>query len=190
MIESERLVLRKITKDDFVLLSVFLKNPEVMYAWEHGFTDEEVQEWIDRNLNRYEKNGMGYLIAQEKENGAAVGAIGAIFSDINGAHDWEIAYILNKPYWGSGYAKEGAEACIDYVFKTMDAERVLLQIRTENGPSIKTAMSLGAEFVETYNRIYCGKNMPHHVYQIKKGDWLARQYGYGKNVSRETQEEI
>ena len=34
-IESKRLILRKLKKDDFEALKRFLEDPEVMYAWEH-----------------------------------------------------------------------------------------------------------------------------------------------------------
>lgn len=49
-IETKRLGLRKILKEDFEALAVFLKNSDVMYAWEHAFTDEEILQWIDKNL--------------------------------------------------------------------------------------------------------------------------------------------
>ena len=33
---------------DLEAMGRFLKDPEVMYAYEHGFTDEEVRQWLDR----------------------------------------------------------------------------------------------------------------------------------------------
>lgn len=35
--ETERLVIRKITRKDTGALLVIMGKPEVMYAWEHGF---------------------------------------------------------------------------------------------------------------------------------------------------------
>lgn len=48
ILQSDRLGFRKITKDDFNNLCVFLQDIEVMYAWDHAFSDEEVNEWIEK----------------------------------------------------------------------------------------------------------------------------------------------
>lgn len=37
---------RPITKNDFADLCSVLQDKNVMYAWEHAFSDEEVHKWI------------------------------------------------------------------------------------------------------------------------------------------------
>ena len=44
--ETERLFARKLTKDDFGSLCRILQDPEVMYAYEHAFSDAEVNSWL------------------------------------------------------------------------------------------------------------------------------------------------
>ena len=61
IIESERLLVRKLTNDDFDTLLTIMGKPEVMYAWEHGFCEDDVQDWIERQLVRYAKDGIGYF---------------------------------------------------------------------------------------------------------------------------------
>lgn len=61
IIETERLLVRKLTNDDFDTLLTIMGKPEVMYAWEHGFSEDDVQDWIERQLVRYAKDGIGYL---------------------------------------------------------------------------------------------------------------------------------
>ena len=56
--ETERLVIKEVTYEDFDNLSVMLKDLEVMYAWEHSFSDEEVKEWIDNNIKSYSNHGL------------------------------------------------------------------------------------------------------------------------------------
>ena len=53
MLESERLIFRKITNDDYNDLAVMLRDPKVMTAWGHTFSDEQIQTWIDNQLSRY-----------------------------------------------------------------------------------------------------------------------------------------
>ena len=47
IIETERLLVRKLTNDDFDTLLTIMGKPEVMYAWEHGFSEDDVQDWIE-----------------------------------------------------------------------------------------------------------------------------------------------
>lgn len=54
--ETERLAIRKLTHDDFETLIAIMGKPEVMYAWEHGFSEDDVRSWIERQLTRYTKD--------------------------------------------------------------------------------------------------------------------------------------
>ncbi len=78
ILETERLIIRKLSQNDFDDLAIMLKDVDVMYAWEHGFSDEEVQEWLNNNIKRYEETGMGYFAAINKETGKLVGQIGLV----------------------------------------------------------------------------------------------------------------
>ena len=68
-LETERLYLREIACSDFDDLKDMLQDTEVMYAWEHCFTNEDVQAWIDRNLKRYRQYNLGYFILEHKLTG-------------------------------------------------------------------------------------------------------------------------
>ncbi|MGL5623713.1 GNAT family N-acetyltransferase, partial [Cetobacterium sp.] len=48
-ITSERLNFREITEEDFHSVYNILKDKEIMYAWGHGFSEDETQEWIKKN---------------------------------------------------------------------------------------------------------------------------------------------
>lgn len=166
-IESERLGLRRLTDSDFDTIAVFLKDPEVMYAWGHGFSDEEVRQWLDKNLKRYDKDGYAFFLAIEKETQKPVGVIGIIHNEINGAQRWEIGYIIDKRYWRKGFAKEGSGACLAHAFSKMGLEEMVFQMRTDNIASQRVAESLGAQREGEYVRHYWGEDMPHYIYAIK-----------------------
>lgn len=171
MIESKRMTLKKFTAQDFDALQPILGNPEVMYAWEHGFSDEEITNWINKNLKRYADDGCGYLHAVDKETGKTVGAIGLIYNrDMDGRAGWELGYILSKDFWGRGYAKEGARACIDYALSEWNADAVYCEMRTNNESSRCVAEALGMKSLGAYDREYCGQVMPHYLYVQEKHD--------------------
>ena len=54
ILETVRLSLREMTQEDYPALCRILQDPQVMYAYEHAFSDQEVQDWLDRQLERYE----------------------------------------------------------------------------------------------------------------------------------------
>ena len=57
ILETQRLTLREMTQDDYADLCKILQDKEVMYAYEHAFSDEEAQGWLDNQLRRYQEDG-------------------------------------------------------------------------------------------------------------------------------------
>ncbi len=76
VLETDRLYLREMNQGDTEALCRILKDPEVMYAYEGAFTDEEVQEWIDRQIARYQKWGFGLWAVILKETDELIGQCG------------------------------------------------------------------------------------------------------------------
>ncbi len=168
VLSSERLLFRKITYDDYIELCKILQNVEIMYAWEHAFTDEEVLDWIKKNLSRYEEDGFSFFAAIDKNTGAFIGVIGPLIETIEGERHIGIAYILAKEYWGRGYASEGAAACIKYAFDTLKTDKVIAEIRPNNTSSLKVAERIGMRQEGEFVKIYKDCKMPHLIYSITK----------------------
>ena len=82
ILETERLYLRKMTQEDYPALCRMLQDPEVMYAYEHAFSDTEAHEWLDKQLARYAEYGFGLWAVILKETGEMIGQCwrSAIFS--------------------------------------------------------------------------------------------------------------
>lgn len=175
IIETERLVLRGLTEADFEEARAILGDAEVMYAWEHGFSDEETKAWIAENIARYRRDGFSYLAAEERAGGALAGFIGPLAENVNGERRTGVGYILGKNFWGRGYATEGAAACVDYAFDQLGAEEVIAEIRPENSASRRVAERLGMTVRESFVKIYKGKEMPHLICVVTKDEWQARK---------------
>ncbi len=142
IIETARLGLRRLDNDAFEALLPILGDPEVMYAWEHGFSDDEIRTWIDKNKERYARDGFSFFAAIDKATGRLIGTIGPLMEDIDGVRIPGVAYIIGKQYWGQGYAPEGAAACIRYAFSKLGADRVIASIRPDNVASLRVAEKL------------------------------------------------
>lgn len=101
--------------------------------------------------------------------------MGPLIERINNKSFIGVAYILNKKSWGKGYAIEGIKGCIDYTFKNLNAENVIVQIRTCNKNSRRVAERLNLEVIYKYIRIYDNKEMEHLVYSIDRDRYYFKE---------------
>ncbi len=163
--ESRRLLFQKITQDDFDAVAKMLRNQEVMYAWEHAFSDEEIHAWISRRMTQYDQLGYDYFLASDKKSGQVVGQIGLLDELIGEEHCIGIGYILNQEYWHCGYATEGAETMLDYAFRILKKDKVVTTIRPENLSSIAVATRIGMTKTGELIKHYNGKDMLHWVFE-------------------------
>ena len=82
ILETKRLYLRELKKDDFDSLCEILQDEETMYAYEGAFSDSEVQEWLSRQISRYNtwNFGLWAVILKETDKFPVVPE----FSELNG----------------------------------------------------------------------------------------------------------
>lgn len=168
IVQTQRLYLRKIRKNDKLAISRILQDEKVMYAWEHGFSDDEVIDWIEQNLMRYQRDGYSYWAVIEKNTGGLVGLCGLLSEKAGEENNIGVGYIFDKSFWHMGYAYESAFACVDYAFCVLGVDQVTAQIRPNNHSSIKVAEKLGMTVRSQFVKRYRGKDMVHLLYYIEK----------------------
>ena len=173
VLQTPRLYLRKIRMADRPAIGSILQDAEVMYAWEHAFSDDEVTDWMEQNLMRYDRDGYSYWAVMEKSTGDLVGLCGLLAEKAGDESDLGVGYIFGKKYWHRGYAQESASACVDYAFRTLGAGHVTAQIRPNNLPSVKVAERLGMTVRSQFLKRYRGKDMIHLIYYLEKQDEKA-----------------
>ena len=167
--ESERLCFRRLRADDYALISPILQDEQTMYAWEHGFTYDEVCDWIADMMRRYREDGCGYFAALDKRTGELVALAGPLVEHLyKDTTAIGIGYIVRRDLWRQGYGKECAEASIRYAFDKLGAERVIATIRPGNLASLHVAASCKMQVVGEIMKHYQGKAMPHLVCAIDK----------------------
>ena len=169
ILETERLYLRKLTPADRAALCETLQDKEAMYAYEHAFSDEEVREWLDKQLSRYEKYGFGLWAVELRENGEFVGQCGLTVQETPEGERLEVGYLFRRDRWRRGYATEAAAACTEYAFSTLGAEEVCSIIRDNNLPSRAVAERNGFTPESGFTKHYYGVDMPHIVYVKRRG---------------------
>ena len=163
--ETERLFLRPLTAEDRGDLCEILQDPEVMYAYEHAFSHAEVDDWLTRQLERYQRDGYGLWAVIRKEDGAFVGQAGLTVQHIGERAVPEVGYLFKKRYWHQGYATEAAVGCRDYAFEVLGLDEVYSIIRENNIPSRAVAGRNGMTAVGELVKHYYGIDMPHIIYR-------------------------
>ena len=168
ILETERLYLREMTSSDFPSLCKILQDEKAMYAYEGALDDEEAQEWLDRQISRYQKWGFGLWAVILKETGEMIGQCGLTMQVWKDREVLEIGYLLQRAHWHRGYAIEAARACKAYAFAALDAPAVCSIIRDTNLPSQRVALRNGMVPTDTWVKHYRGVDMPHILYCVKR----------------------
>jgi RimJ/RimL family protein N-acetyltransferase len=84
IIETERLILRKMVEKDYNNLCKILQDKDVMYAYEHAFSDEEAKTWLSKQFERYNKDGYGLWAIIHKKTNEFLGQCGLSIQNVNG----------------------------------------------------------------------------------------------------------
>ena len=168
ILETERLYLREMNQSDFGSLCRILQDEETMYAYEGAFSDAEVQEWLDRQISRYQKWNFGLWAVILKETDEMIGQCGLTMQPWKAEEVLEIGYLFERKYWHKGYAAEAAEACKKYAFERLDADEVCSIIRDTNTASQNVALKNGMTVADSWTKHYRGVDMLHYRYAAKR----------------------
>lgn len=164
ILETERLYLREMNQADFNSLCKILQDEKTMYAYEGAFNDTEVQEWLDKQISRYEKFGFGLWAVILKETNEMIGQCGLSMQPWKDREVLEIGYLFQRQYWHKGYATEAARGCRKYAFEVLDAGEVCSVIRDTNTASQNVAIRNGMTVADRWIKHYRGVDMPHDRY--------------------------
>ena len=168
MLESENMIFRKLTDNDFDDLAEMLRDPEVTAAWGHIFTDDQIRDWITNQNLRYRDQVVGLFAAILKDTSEFIGQIGLLWNDFGELRALEVSYMLKRRYWGMGYAAEGAAALTRYGFSFIGVDKVYASIRPENERSVRVAERIGMKAEGSFVKLHAGKEMEHIIYSCER----------------------
>lgn len=167
-IETQRLYLRELGNEDFEALYKILSDAELMQHYPYVFDEARVQNWIDRNRERYRIFGFGLWAVCLKETDELIGDCGITMQMIGNVIKPEIGYHIRADHRRRGYAKEAASAVRDWTFLHTPFQEVYSYMKYTNLPSSKTAMAYGCSYVEEYPDEANGITK---VYRITRKTW-------------------
>ena len=142
VLTTPRLILREFRNEDFEAYAEFSADEEVMrYLTGKPMTRVEAWRHMAMLVGHWTLRGYGPWAVEERETGRFMGRIG-----INHPEGWpalEVGWTLGRPFWGKGYATEGARAALDYAFNVLNRDHVISLIQPQNLGSIAVAERLG-----------------------------------------------
>ncbi len=167
ILQTERLILRRMQPDDVPALADLWTDPQVT-RWMGGPRERTALEADLRNTAQHpaaERFDLWPLV--EKAGGGVIGHCGLLDKEVEGRIEIELVYVLAVPAWGKGFATEIARALKDHAFVHLGLTRLVSLIDPENRAServaVKTGMRLEREIVRPggyIRRVYAIESAP------------------------------
>ena len=142
ILETERLILRAPTAEDFEAWAAFHADEEAMRHL--GGAQGRALTWrgMCTMIGAWTVRGFSMFSVIEKASGRWLGRLGPWQPE--GWPGTEIGWGLVRDAWGRGYATEGSAACMDYAFEILGWSEAIHSIDAQNTASQAVARRLGS----------------------------------------------
>lgn len=144
VLETERLVLRRLTLDDAAFMLELLNEPAfIRFIGDRGVRTLTAarQYLLDGPLASYARFGFGLWHVGLKSSAAAIGICGLVKREA--LADVDIGFAFLPRFWSCGYAMESAAAVRDHAFATVGLERLVAITLPGNAGSIRVLEKIG-----------------------------------------------
>ncbi len=181
LLRTERLTLREFEEGDWISTHVYESDPEVVRYETFGpYSPEESRAYIARMLAEAANSPrLTYDLAVVlRAEDRLIGRCGLRIVDPE-QREGMLWYILNRAYWGCGYATEAARAMVDFGFGQLRLHRIWADCDPANAASIRVlgrlGMRLEAHFRE--NAWIKGGWVDSLIYAILDREWSPDRAG-------------
>lgn len=147
VIETDRLILRRLTPDDADFMLDLLNQPSFIQniGDRDVRTRDEARAYIsDGAVASYKRHGFGLYLVVLKETGDSLGICGLVRR--HGLDDVDIGFAFLPQFWAKGYAVESAAAVKAYARDVAGLKRLVAITIPGNAHSIRVLEKIGMEF--------------------------------------------
>jgi RimJ/RimL family protein N-acetyltransferase len=147
ILETERLVLRRLNADDAGFILELLNEPSFLqYIGDKGVRNhEDAVRYIQNGpIASYERFGFGLYRVELKDTGDSIGICGLLKRDT--LEDVDLGFAFLPRFWLKGYAVESAAATIAYGRSVLGIKRIAAITNPDNAASIRVLEKIGFRF--------------------------------------------
>lgn len=161
-IQTERLLLRAFTDTDTDRMFDILSGKDVLRYFPpnpNPITRERAQKMITRILAHWEERSYGLWAVTIAKSGQLLGRCGLQY--IPETNEVEVDFILDRDFWGHGYATEAGVAALKFGFDNLEVSEIIGLVHPDNIASQRVLQKIGMQYIET--KEYFGMNCQRYV---------------------------
>ena len=177
---TERLVLRRWRESDVAAFAKLNADPEVMRYFARTYDVDETRERVVSWSEAFETRGYAPWAVEVPGHFPFIGFVGPalIRQPPWLAGKLEMAWRLDRPFWGKGFATEAARASLRDVFERLEPPEIIAYTAAINLPSRKVMERLGMTEDKSaafdHPAVEENKTLrPHVVYRMTREGFLA-----------------
>jgi len=139
--------LRPWTTDDIDAMAAISGDHDVMRYFPSVQDKQHVTGFVKRQIQQFDEKAYCYFATELRETRHLIGFIGISYQEYEAKFTpcIDIGWRLGRSHWGKGYATEGAKACLDYAFRTLNIKEIVSVAACINTPSIHVMKKLGMQ---------------------------------------------
>jgi len=180
VLETARLVLRKVDEGDAEIQDRLLNTPAVMRHLGGVKERHEIEAKHAKTMASFAREGFGFMMMIEKATGDMVGHCGLKRVDhplAPNPADMEIGWLIREDRWRRGYAMEAAQAARDLAFASHDAPLLVALTSRANTGSWRIMEKLGMRRradLDFTDPSFAPEDNLTIQYSISRDEWRAR----------------
>lgn len=145
ILRTERLILRPWRITDLEPFAEINADPKVMEFYPKTLSREESDALAEKIQRDFAERGYGFWAVEAKGIADFIGYIGLNYwnLEMEFAPCVDIGWRIGSPYWGKGYATEGAREVLRYGFEILQLTEIVSMATIHNTRSHRVMMKLG-----------------------------------------------
>lgn len=180
-LQSKRLILRSWCDADREVFAEMSADPRVMEHLPSVLSRSESDAFIMRIREHFDQKGFGLWAVEAKGVAPFIGFAGLSVPTFEASFMpcVEIGWRIATPFWGKGYASEGARAALTFAFETLRLDEVLSWTVPANVRSTRVMEAIGMMRDPTddfdHPSVPDGHRLKRHVlYRLSRSQWVEQ----------------
>ena len=180
-VQTDRLLLRPWRDADREPHAAMNADPEVMEHFPGVMSREASDLLVDRIQAHWAELGWGLWAVEVPGVAPFIGFVGITHQDAPGWRVVEVGWRLARPFWGHGYATEGAEQALALGFETLDLDEIFSFTVPQNTRSraVMERIGLHRDPADDFDHPRIDPErypqlLRHVLYRITQPEWRAR----------------